>query len=176
MGRYYGIPSRGGGSLSDTKSIDYQGGFESMLVQAATQFADIDYVLHSAGILESYSTISPEKLVLDAEMMRYLDRYERGFQIDETTLALDLVSEVEAAGHFLSERHTLTHSKDELYRSEIADKRSHGDWADDGSKSAFEIAHDRVQEDLQNYERPELDSDLVQELETYVEDGKDEAY
>jgi trimethylamine--corrinoid protein Co-methyltransferase len=176
MGRYYNIPSRGGGSLSDTKSVDYQGGFESMLVQAATQFADIDYVLHSAGIMESYSAICPEKLVLDCEMMRYLDRYKEGFEVNEENLALDVIPEVEAAGHFLSERHTLMHSKDELFKPEVTDKRSHGDWVDDGSKSAFEMGYDRVQEDLDSYEQPELDSDLKQDLENYIEDGKKGAY
>ncbi|MFB6183190.1 MAG: trimethylamine methyltransferase family protein [Haloarculaceae archaeon] len=176
MGRYYDVPSRGGGALSDTKSIDYQGGFESMLIQVATQFADIDYVLHSAGILESYSTMSPEKLVLDAEIMRFLDRYKDGFDIDDETLAMDVIPEVEAAGHFLSERHTLTHSKDELYKSDVVDKRSHGDWEDDGSKSAFEMGYDRFQQDLEEYEQPELDPDIEQTLDNYVEDGKKTAY
>jgi trimethylamine--corrinoid protein Co-methyltransferase len=149
---------------------------ESMLVHAAAQLADIDYVLHSAGILESYSTISPEKLVLDCDVMRVMDHYKRNFPINEDTLAMDVIEEVEAAGHFLSERHTLMHSKDELFKSEIFDKRSHGDWEEDGSKSAFEMGHDRVQEDLDNYTQPELDADLQQTLENYVEEGKETAY
>jgi len=176
MGRYYDIPSRAGGALSDSKTIDYQAGMESMLVHTATQLADIDYVLHSAGILESYSTISPEKLVLDCDVMRVLDHYKRDFPINEDTLAMDVIEEVEAAGHFLSERHTLTHSKDELFKSEVFDKRSHGDWEEDGSKTAFEMGHDRVQADLDSYDQPELDADIQQTLENFVEDGKETAY
>lgn len=176
MGRFYDVPSRSGGGLTDSKLADYQAGMESMLVHAATQLADIDYVLHSAGILESYSTISPEKLVLDCEIMRYLDRYKDGFEINEDTLAMDVIPEVEAAGHFLSERHTLVHSKSELLKPDVVDKRSHGDWEDDGSKTTFEMGYDRVQQDLDEYERPELPADIVSDLENYVEDGKKTAY
>lgn len=176
MGRYYDIPSRAGGSLTDSKSIDYQGGFESMLTLTAATFSGIDFMLHSCGILESYSTISPEKLVLDCEMIRYLDRFTEGYQINEESLALDLISEIEPAGHFLSERHTLTHSKTELYRSDVVDKRSHGDWEDDGSKSTFEMGHDRVNERLAAYEEPELDADIKRDLEAYVEEAKLTAY
>lgn len=176
MGRYYDVPSRAGGSLTDSKTIDYQGGFESMLTLSAAEFSGIDFILHSCGILESYSTISPEKLVLDCEMIRYLDRFKQGFRIDDEHLALDLMTEVEPAGHFLSERHTLNHSKTELYRSDVVDKRSHGDWEEDGSKSAFEMGYDRVNADLAAYERPELDPDIERDLEAYVEEAKLTAY
>ncbi|MFC7046139.1 trimethylamine methyltransferase family protein [Halobacteriaceae archaeon GCM10025711] len=176
MGRYYGIPSRAGGSLTDSKTVDYQGGFESMLTLSAAEFAGIDFMLHSCGILESYSTISPEKLVLDCEMIRYLDRFKDGFAIDEESFAFDLMESVEPAGHFLSERHTLTHSKTELYRSDVVDKRSHGDWEEDGAKSAFEMGHDRVQNRLDAYEEPELDEDIKRELDAYVEEASKTAY
>ncbi len=176
MGRHYGVPSRAGGSLSDTKTIDYQGGFESMLTLAATTFSGIDYVLHSAGILESYSTISPEKFVLNCEMMRYLDRFTRGFEIDTENFALDLIEDVDPASHFLSERHTLEHSKTEFFRPEIVDKRSHGDWSEDGEKTAFEMGRDRVDAQLDAYERPAMDPDIEADLEAYVEDGIEGAY
>lgn len=175
MGRYYEIPSRAGGSLSDTKTVDYQGGFESMLTLATTVFSGIDYVLHSAGILESYSTISPEKFVLDCEMMRYLDRFTRGYEIDSESFALDLIAQVDPASHFLSERHTLEHSKTEFFRPEIVDKRSHGDWSDDGEKTAFEAGRDRVRNQLEAYERPTLDADIADDLVAYVEDAKQAA-
>ena len=176
MGRYYDIPSRAGGSLSDTKTVDYQGGFESMLTLAATTFSGIDFVLHAAGILESYSTISPEKFVLDCEMMRYLDRLARGYQLSADHFALDLIAEVDPASHFLNQRHTLEHSKTEFFRPEVVDKRSHGDWAEDGGKTAFEMGHDRVQARLEEYERPGLDPAIEEELEAFVEEDKRAAY
>ena len=167
MGEFYGVPSRGGGGLTDSKSVDYQGGFESMLLQAVTDFAGVDFVLHAAGILESYATVSPEKFLLDCEAIRYLDRFREGFSVDEESLAVDAIEQTEPAGHFLGTGHSA--GDREFFRSAFVDKRSHDDWAADGEKSAFEAAHERVQNRLDAYERPELDRDIRRDLDRYVE-------
>jgi len=165
MGEYYDIPSRAGGGLTDAKVVDYQSGFESMFLQAVTAFAGIDFVLHAAGILGSYSTISPEKFVLDCEGLRCLDRFREGYAIDAERFALDRIEDVDPAGHFLDGSPGPTDG----YHPELADKRSYGDWADDGGTSAFERGHERVRNRLDAYERPELDADVASELEAYVD-------
>ena len=169
MGRYYGVPTRGGGGLTDSKTVDYQAGFESMLVNAAAAFSDVDFVLHAAGIIESYSTISPEKFVLDAEALRFIDRFQEGYKIDEEMLALDIVESIDPDDHFLGESHTLKFAGKEFLIPEVVDKRSHGDWKDDGEKTAFEAGHDRVQELLESYSKPELDEDIQADLDACVE-------
>lgn len=175
MGRYYDLPSRAGGGLTDSKTVDFQAGFESGLVQAATALADIDVVLHAAGILESYSAISPEKLLLDCEVLAYLDRFEAGYALDEDAFALDVVSEVEPADHYLSHRHTLEHAESAFYLPDLADKQSHSDWADDGSPTAFEAAADAVEAHLQQYERPPMDEETNAAIESAVERHREAA-
>lgn len=164
MGRYYGVPSRGGGSLSDSKTIDYQAGFESALVMAATTFAGVDFVLHSAGILESYSAISPEKFVLDTELHAYIDRFGAGFELTEDAMAMDVITETEPTQHFLGHPHTLKHAGEAFLLPEIADKRSHSDWADDGGQTSFEVAHGVVNERLDRFEKPPIAEDIEAEL------------
>lgn len=171
MGRFYDLPTRAGGALCDAKTVDYQAGFESMLVLATTAFADIDVVLHAAGILESYSAISPEKFVLDCEALRYLERFERGYAIDDDSFALDVMETVEPTGHYLSQRHTLDHAESSFYRPDISDKRSHGDWAEDGGQSAFEAAHRRVESLLETYTRPPIEPELADAIEAYAADA-----
>lgn len=169
MGRHYDVPSRGGGGLSDSKTVDYQAGFESALVQAATKFADIDFVLHAAGILESYSAISPEKFVLDCEVLQYLDRFEDGYDLGKDAFAMDVMAGVDPADHFLAESHTLKHAGDSFLLPEIADKRSHSDWADDGSQTAFEVGSEIVEERLDAYERPSMAEDIEDELSDAID-------
>lgn len=174
MGRHYGVPSRGGGALSDAKTVDYQAGFESTLVSAAATWSGVDVMLHAAGILESYSTISPEKFVLDCELLRFLDRFQAGYEINEETLALDLIGEIDPDDHFLSESHTLKWAGKAFMIPEVVDKRSHGDWRGDGEMTAFEIGHHRVQEQLEAYERPALDADVQADLDELAETSKAE--
>ncbi|PSP84994.1 trimethylamine--corrinoid methyltransferase [Halobacteriales archaeon QS_1_68_17] len=175
MGRYYDVPSRAGGSLSDAKLVDYQAGAESAMVGAVTRFADVGFVLHAAGILESYSSISPEKFVLDCELLQQFDRYAGGFPLSEESFALDTVADVDPAGHFLDRRHTVEHSREGCFHPELFDRRSHGDWHEDGRKSSFERAHDRVGRLLADYERPPLDADVERELREYVETARERA-
>jgi trimethylamine--corrinoid protein Co-methyltransferase len=168
LGRYYGLPARGGGGLTDAKTVDYQSGFESALVGAVTEMAGVDYTLHAAGVLESYGTVSPEKFVLDCEVLRYLDRFRRGFDVDAGSFQLDRIEAVEPGGHFL-DGPSLGDASGEFHRPTAVDKRSHDDWAADGSRSAFERGRDRVRSHLDAYQRPHMDSDLERELERYVE-------
>ncbi|MDR5672203.1 trimethylamine methyltransferase family protein [Halalkaliarchaeum sp. AArc-GB] len=175
IGRYYDIPSRAGGCLTDAKTVDDQSGAESMMQLMTTMYSGIDFVLHAAGILDSYSTVSPEKYVLDAERIRYVKRFQEGYDLDEDAFALDLLREVEPGGHFLDKRHTLNHCKTDHYMSEIYDRQSTDDWENQGEKTSFELAREKVDARLEEYEQPPLDEDLAAELERYVEKGSEKA-
>lgn len=173
MGRYYDIPARAGGTLNDSKTVDDQSGTESMLQLLMTLLSDIDFVLHAAGILDSYSTVSPEKYVLDCERIRYVQRFQRGYELNEETFAFDLLSKTEPGSHFLNEQHTLNHCDTEHYMPDLFDRQSYDDWETAGSKDAFERAHDRVAEMLEAYERPPMDETLQDELDAFVDSEKE---
>ena len=168
MARFYDVPSRAGGGLNDAKTVDEQAGSEAMFQLTASMFSGIDFISHGAGLLDTMSTSSPEKFVLDLERIRYIKRYEDGFELTDEKFALDLIEEVEPAGHFLNQQHTLTHATEEFMIPELAVRNSHGDWKSAGSKTAFERAHEHVQEILDSYERPAMDEDIQQDLERYV--------
>lgn len=170
MARFYGIPSRAGGGLTDSKAVDDQAGAESMFQHLVGVLSGVDLMHQSMGILDSYSTISPEKFVLDAERLRYVKRFRDGFDVSEETLATDLIADVEPSGHFLNKRHTLEHSPDELLRTDLFYRDSYDNWAEEGAKSAFERAHEHVESQLDAYERPPLDADIEADLERYVEE------
>ena len=173
LARYYDLPARGGGALSDAKTVDYQSGFESALLGAVTAFSGVDFVLNAAGVLESYAAVSPEKFVLDCELLGSLDRFREGVRVDEETLALDRIAEADPASHFLDQSRdanadTEADETAPFHRSTVVDKRSHGDWADDGAKSAFELGRVRVESLLDAYERPPMDPATERELDAYV--------
>lgn len=174
MSRFYDLPCRAGGGLTDAKTMDDQGGTEAMFQLMTSFLSGIDFVLHGAGILDSYSTASPEKFILDCDRIRYLQRFEEGFEISEETLALDLIEEVEPGGHFLNKRHTMEHCKTEFLIPDVYDRKSFDDWEENGSKSAYERAHERRVDLLQEYERPSMDSDIQADLEQFVDEERAE--
>lgn len=167
MARYYGIPSRAGGGLTDSKAVDDQAGAESMFTQTVGVLSGVDLMHQSMGILDSYSTTSPEKFVLDAERLRYLRQFREGYRVSEEALAVELSGEVEPGGHFLNKRHTLEHGEEHI-RPEIFFRDSYDNWVEAGKKEAFERAHEYVQSQLEAYERPPIDGDKEDELDQYV--------
>jgi len=168
MGRYYGLPSRGGGGLTDAKTVGHQSGLESTLLQAVTRLSGVDFVLNATGILDSYATISPEKFVLDCEAIRYLDRFGEGFAIDSADFRLDEQAAVEPGGYFPNDEA----STGQFYRSSVLDKRSFHTWDEAGQPSAVDVAAERVTDRLAEYERPALPESIAAELDAYVEGNR----
>jgi trimethylamine--corrinoid protein Co-methyltransferase len=103
LARYYGLPSRSGGALSDASYPDAQAGFESMMALLTTVNCGVDFVLHAGGILSSYLAFSFEKLVLDDEMCGMVRRLQEGITVAPETLAYDVVASVGPGGNFLME-------------------------------------------------------------------------
>jgi trimethylamine--corrinoid protein Co-methyltransferase len=174
MGNFYDVPTRAGGSLTDAKTPDMQAGAESMLQLVVALLSDVDLVHHAAGMLDSYSTSSPEKFLLDCESIRYVERFQDGYDVTEETLAEGLIADVEPGGHFLNKRHTLSHSKTNAVFSDLFFRDSYDNWEDQGSTDAFERAHERKLALLDDYEPPPLADDIRHDLESYVERNVDE--
>ncbi|MDR1677906.1 MAG: trimethylamine methyltransferase family protein, partial [Deltaproteobacteria bacterium] len=60
MARYYHLPSRSGGGLTDALVVDAQAGAESALALFNAVNSGINFILHTAGILGSYISMSFE--------------------------------------------------------------------------------------------------------------------
>ena len=101
--RFYALPSRSGGALTDAHSPDAQAGYESMMSLLTTVNSGIDFVLHAGGILSSYLAFSPEKLVLDDEMCGMVRRFKQGIAVTPETLAYDVIAKVGSGGNYLME-------------------------------------------------------------------------
>lgn len=162
----YGLPCRAGGCLTDSKIPDAQAAWESMMNLQAVGFANVDFVLHAAGILESYMSMSLEKFVIDDEICSTVRRLMRGAEIDEETLALDLIQEVGPGGQFLTCEHTYMYFRKELWQPRLSDRSNYDVWRIAGGKDSLQRAHELVQQILDSYIPPEIgegtDHDLRQ--------------
>jgi trimethylamine--corrinoid protein Co-methyltransferase len=121
MGRYYQIPSS---SWVSTESVfdDSQAALEKMFGYA-THIANGTNLIWGMGQLESEKTISPIQLVIDNETIDYVSRYQRGFEVNQETLQLDLIREVGMGGSFLETDHTLMNYRDHLWLPSILNRQ-----------------------------------------------------
>lgn len=169
LARFYGLPSRSGGSLTDASYSDAQAGFESMMALLTTVNSGVDFVLHSAGILSSYLAFSFEKFVLDDEMCAMVRRLHRGFEVNDETLAYEVVERVGPGGNFLMEDHTLKHCRTAFWRPTICDRSGLEAWMTGGRVDAVARARSRWQKLVREHKDPELDAAILRQLTAYVE-------
>ena len=72
IARHYGLPFRGGGALTSSQTVDAQAAYEAAMTLWPTFLAGTNFVMHSAGWLESGLVSCYEKFVVDVEMLRML--------------------------------------------------------------------------------------------------------
>jgi trimethylamine--corrinoid protein Co-methyltransferase len=168
MGRYYNLPVRGGGAVCDAKLPDSQAAYESMMSLLMAQVSGINFVLHSAGILDSYNCMSYEKFIIDDEMCGMVKKIKRGYEVNPDTLAFDIIKEVGPGGHFLDKDHTFDHFRTEFYQPQLSNRDDFVSWQANGSPQSMETANNKYKEILGTYEAPELPADLDRDLLNFI--------
>lgn len=167
LARYYEVPCRGGGGLTDSKVADAQAGYESMMTLMAAGAAGINYVLHTAGILMNYTAMSYEKFMIDDEIAGMVLRYIKGINFSEEKLAYDVIKNVGPGGHFLMEMHTMQHHREELRMPKLSDRQTHDAWSKD-KLDTNQRANAAWKKVLENYEAPALDPAVDQALQDFI--------
>jgi len=98
-------------------------------------------------------------------------RIVRGMEINEETLALDVIREIGPGGQFLSHPHTLKHVS-KLYMADIFNKESEVKWAKKGKKDVRVIAKSRVEQLLS--QPPSQNKTLNEKLSMIVKKAEQE--
>ena len=169
MARYYQLPCRSGGAVCDAKSPDAQAAYESMMNLLMARVCGINFVLHSAGILESYNCMSYEKFIIDDELCGMVKRIQKGFEVNPETLALDVIKNVGPGGHFLDKDHTFNHFRTEFYQPRLSNRDDFVTWQASGSPHSMETANKKYKEILTTYEAPELSANVDKDLKKFIE-------
>ncbi|KAA3658310.1 MAG: trimethylamine--corrinoid methyltransferase [Chloroflexi bacterium] len=169
LARFYGLPSRGGGGVTDANCPDAQAGFESMLGLLTAVNSHNDLILHAAGILSSYLAFSYEKFVMDDEICGLVRHYHRGIRVSPETLAYDVIANVGSDGNFLEEAHTYKHFRTAAWHPALCDRGGMKMWMENGRLTATQRAHTRWQTLLANHRPPPLDKTTIRQLTHYIQ-------
>jgi len=107
-------------------------------------------------------TTSLEALVVDNEIVDYALRFAQGIELNEDTLALDVIDKVGPGGHFLGENHTLKHFRERwMPRLDVDNLET---WEKEGIKSLGDLAHQKVKEILTTHKPTPLPEDVDREI------------
>ena len=118
MGKFYGIPSRGGGCQTDAPVINCQAGYESMLTFSSAYRHGINLIMEAGGVMDSVNATSFEKMIIDFEIIRQVKASFASIEVNEETLNLEEIKEIGHDGSFVTADYTLDNFKD-LYDPHI---------------------------------------------------------
>lgn len=162
MGRFYDLPSA---SWVSTESMcpDSQAALEKMLGFQTHAAAGVSCIW-GVGQLESEMTISPAQAVIDNEMISFARRFQRGYEVSDGSLAVDVTRQVGIAGSFLDHDHTLEHFREEFFQPEVLWRRRRADWVEAGSPRLDERAEEVATELMARPAEPGMTEDQAQAL------------
>ncbi|MCD6390762.1 MAG: trimethylamine methyltransferase family protein [Dehalococcoidia bacterium] len=161
LARYYGLPDErpvfyGASKLLSRQSDHYR--VEALLTQMSIEPVP-DIVLGLGGL---EGTTSPEAMVIDNEIVDYALRFAQGIEVNDETLAVDVIDKAGPGGHYLGERHTLKHFRERWMPRLDVDRLE--TWEKEGIKSLGELAHEKVKEILATHKPTPLPEDVDREI------------
>jgi trimethylamine--corrinoid protein Co-methyltransferase len=163
MARFYQIPSRGTGSNTESKLLDMQAGYEKMITLLLPALAGINMIFYP-GTMDHALTVSLESLLTDHEICGMIDRIIKGISVTEEKIALDIIDKVGPGGHFLNQKHTMKHLREEHFLPQLTDRDSHELWVEKGKRAIHERAREEVKRILAEHEPLPLDPAVEKEL------------
>ncbi|HXV44168.1 MAG TPA: trimethylamine methyltransferase family protein [Anaerolineae bacterium] len=169
LARRYNLPYRASGSLTTAKVPDAQAAYETLWTLWPAILSHSNLIMHAVGWLEGGLTASFEKFIIDAENLAMFYHFLDGFQVNDETLALDMIAEVGPGGHHFGTSHTQARYSTEFYASVLSDRQPFDTWREAGGLDAAQRAHLVWQEMLAQYEPPPLDPAIAEALREYIE-------
>ncbi|MGR3503321.1 trimethylamine methyltransferase family protein [Pseudaestuariivita sp.] len=175
MARFYGLPMRASGVCA-ANVPDGQAMWETSNSLWSAVQSGTNMVYHAAGWLEGGLIASPEKFIMDCEVLQHIQRYldPSLTATDDDALALDAIAEVGHDGHFFGIQHTQDRYTTAFYQPFLSDWKNFEAWEVAGGVWTAERAHRVYKEIVHSFEPPAMDEARREELGAYVERRKAE--
>jgi len=174
MGKHYGLPVYINVGLTDSKRPDAQGGLEIGVTLAMGAAAGADIFGH-LGICGVDQATSLDMLVLQHEIIGYVEHAMREVDVSAEALAVDLVDEVvRNEGSFLDTEHTVRRMRRELWMPELLDREYYQGWLDAGAESSEERCRHRREEILAAHHPEPIAEDVAETIDEVVAAARSE--
>ena len=151
VSKWLGVPMFSTAGCSDSKVLDQQAAIEATLSITVAALSGAN-LIHDVGYLESGLLGSFDMLAMSDEVIGMAKRILRGIGVSPETLAVDVIERVGPGGHYLTQEHTRTHFKAEMWFPTLIDRQMRRTWEAAGSRSMAERVRAKVKEIIEHHE------------------------
>lgn len=166
ISHFYHLPVNVYGLTTNAHTLDLQNGFERSLNALLPALAGADELSGigemDAGVMGSYA-----QMVCDNQIAASIARIQRGFKVDEDSLAVDVINDVmNNSRTFIAERHTINYLRSgEILLSKLCERRGFDEWNQNGRKDFANNAQEEAQHLLAIHQVPPLEAAQENELD-----------
>ncbi len=167
MARFYNVPLRtsnaNAANVPDGQSI-----WESAFSLQGALSGHSNLIYHAAGWLEGGLSASPEKFVMDCEMLQQVIYTQQPLEFSPDALGVEAIREVGPDGHFFGCEHTQNRYKTAYYSPFLSDWSNYESWQEAGAVWTHERAFTAYKRILEEHQPPAIDPAIKEELEAFV--------
>jgi trimethylamine--corrinoid protein Co-methyltransferase len=106
-------------------------------------------------------------LLLDDELCGAAARMARGIEVNDESMALDMIKKVGFSGNYITERHTSKNFRSELFMPKLFSREPYEAWEKGGSKLALDNAREHARELLSKHQPYPIDPAIESELDAF---------
>ncbi len=172
LGRYYNIPCRSQGALTESFSLDYQAGMESSMMLTTAALSGVHVSLHACGTYGSMLAMSFEKFIADEDLCCAIKTLMKPIEFNKDAFAMDMIKKLGTSSNYLIEPHTAKRCRSEFFIPDLNIRTIHSKWLEMEPRQMDLRASKLLEKRLLAYEKPDIDSSVEKDLIKYVENKK----
>jgi trimethylamine--corrinoid protein Co-methyltransferase len=167
VAKWLRVPMFSAAGCSDAKVLDEQAAIEASIsiTLAALSGANL---IHDVGFLESALLGSFDMLVMSDEIIAMAKRIMRGIRVTPGTLAAEEINQVGPGGHYLTQEHTRSHFRTEMWVPSLMDRQMRRAWEAAGAQTMAGRIRVKVRDILESHEPQPIPSETVSRLHHIV--------
>ena len=162
MLQHYDLPGGAAAGMADAKMPDAQSGYEKGSTLVMAGLSGLNMVYEAAGMHASLLGFCLDSLIIDNDILGQCLRCVRGIEVNEETLAVQVMKDIcmSGPGHYLGHNQTINLMQTEYVYPAIADRSSPKEWEELGKPNLLEVAR-RLKEDILANSHPSHVSDAL---------------
>jgi len=146
MAHFYRLPCYLTVGTTDSKLPDAQAAHEGASSAMLAALAGGNFIHEAFGMLDGAMTVSYAQYIIDNDIVGSCLRTLRGIEVDEDTLAYEIIKKVGPGGNYLGEEHTVKYVRTESFSPRASDRQQYQHWFDAGSKDSWKRAEEVVEQ------------------------------
>ncbi len=161
LANYYGLPFYGTAGCTEAKYLDEQAVTEATMEIFSSLLSKAN-IVHDIGVMDHCNSVGPELVVLANEIIEGLKHYSQGIEVNDETIALDVIKGVGHGGHYMTDKHTYENFKRMWYPEIFKRKMENPDHSE-----IRPAIREKLKDIIENHEVPQLDAETLKELDKW---------